>query len=219
MLINALGSVTIDGMIWRRFIGEDPTMRRMDDRCRRIRSWTCVVILSMCGAAGSYAGQGTWTSGGPYGGSVRALAIDPGTPATLYAGTAGGGVFKSGDAGSTWSAANSGLTNPNVRALAIDPVTPATIYAGTTGGVFKSTDGGDTWAAANTGLTGTFITALAIDPTTPATLYAATGTGGVFKSTNSGGTWTAANTGLTNLRRSRPGHRSRQSRHALRWDR
>jgi len=30
---------------------------------------------------------------GPEGGNVRGLAIDPTTPTTLYAGTAGGGVF------------------------------------------------------------------------------------------------------------------------------
>jgi hypothetical protein len=33
---------------------------------------------------------GVWTTGGPYGGNIQALAIDPTTPATLYAGTSGG---------------------------------------------------------------------------------------------------------------------------------
>ena len=74
------------------------------------------------------AGINVWTSHGPHGGNVHALAIDPITPSTLYAGT-GGGVFKSTDAGATWSAANTGLTNA-VDALAIDPVTPSTLYAG-----------------------------------------------------------------------------------------
>ena len=62
---------------------------------------------------------------------VRALAIDPTTPATLYAGTSGDGVFKSTDSGGTWAAANTGLTTLHVNALAIDPATPATLYAGT----------------------------------------------------------------------------------------
>ena len=39
------------------------------------------------------AGFNVWTSIGPEGGNVSALAIDPATPATLYAGTWGGGVF------------------------------------------------------------------------------------------------------------------------------
>ncbi len=62
---------------------------------------------------------------------VYALAINPATPATLYAGTDGGGVFKSTDSGGTWTAANTGLTNLTVYALAINPATPATLYAGT----------------------------------------------------------------------------------------
>ena len=36
------------------------------------------------------AGVGVWTSNGPYGGDIRALAIDPANPATLYAGTGDG---------------------------------------------------------------------------------------------------------------------------------
>jgi photosystem II stability/assembly factor-like uncharacterized protein len=69
---------------------------------------------------------------------VVALAIDPATPTTLYAGTFGG-VFKSTDGGTNWSAVNTGLTNTYVVALAIDPATPTTLYAGTNGGgVFKS---------------------------------------------------------------------------------
>ncbi|MGH7265664.1 MAG: WD40/YVTN/BNR-like repeat-containing protein, partial [Candidatus Rokuibacteriota bacterium] len=66
--------------------------------------------------------------------TVRALAIDPATPATLYAGTPGGGVFKSLDAGATWSPFNPGLFVLFIQALAIDPVTPTTVYAGTLGG-------------------------------------------------------------------------------------
>ena len=80
------------------------------------------------------------TSGPP--GTVLSVAIDPNTPATLYAGTNGGGVFKSTDSGANWSAASTGLSNSNVLSLAIAPSsapnTPATLYAGTYGGgVFK----------------------------------------------------------------------------------
>jgi hypothetical protein len=65
---------------------------------------------------------------------VQALVIDPVTPTTLYAGTAGGGVYKSTDGGASWSALNNGLADIDVEALAIDPVTPSIIYAGTLGG-------------------------------------------------------------------------------------
>ena len=99
-----------------------------------------LVILGCLSRAGVASAQnGTWTSNGPEGGPVQALAVDPLTPTTLYAGTFdeagdGGGVFKSTDGGGSWSAINTGLTNPFVRALAVDPLTPTTLYAGTNGG-------------------------------------------------------------------------------------
>ena len=113
---------------------------------------------------------------------VLALAIDPTTPTTLYAGkhVSGGGVFKSTNGGGNWNAVNTGLGSRAVKALAIDPQTPATLYAGVsagnaTGAVYRSTNGGGTWV--DTGLTDTFVRAamsLAIDPTSPSTLYAGT---------------------------------------------
>lgn len=85
----------------------------------------------------------------PAPGPVVAVAIDPLNPKTLYAGTAGGGVFKSTDGGMSWSPTS--LTNVGVSALAIaprtDPADPAILFASTDGGdVFKSIDGGASWA-------------------------------------------------------------------------
>src|SRR5207249_4971393 len=100
--------------------------------------------------------------------NVEALAIDPQTPTTLYAGTYGG-IFKSVNGGGDWSAVNS----PAVVLLVIDPQTPTTLYGGAEfRGIFKSTDGGAGWRAVNTGLTNSFVVGLAIDPRTPTTLYA-----------------------------------------------
>ena len=115
-------------------------------------------IIAMCAAViltsahTAQAGINIWTTQGPTGGFVRAFAIDPLTPTTLYAGTEGG-VFKSTNSGSTWSPASSGLTgfNSTILALGIDPLTPSTLYAGTSGGVFKSTDAGGTWSPASSG--------------------------------------------------------------------
>jgi photosystem II stability/assembly factor-like uncharacterized protein len=145
-----------------------------------------------------FAGVNTWTSSGPTGEDIRALAINPSTPTTLYAATYGGGVFKSTNGGGSWSPANAGLTSNLLFSLAIDPSAPDTLYAGTQqGGVCKSTNGGASWCAVNAGLTDTFaVSALAIDPWAPATLYAGTNVG-IFKSVNGGGSWTAVNTGLT----------------------
>ncbi len=110
-----------------------------------------------------------------------ALALDPTSPSTVYAGTAGGGVFKSANGGGSWSAANTGLpTESVVGALALDPTNPSRVYAGTGGGVFKSTDGGGSWRAVNFGLTTPRVAALALDPTNPTRLYAGTIGGGVY---------------------------------------
>src|SRR5207245_8778072 len=84
---------------------------------------------------------------------ISALAIDPQTPTTLYAGAWGDGVLKSTDGGANWSAVNTGLTNLSVVSLAIDPRTPTTLYAGTAGpGAFKSTDGGGRLSGVKRGL-------------------------------------------------------------------
>src|SRR6266851_1805620 len=150
-----------------------------------------LMLGCMSGAGIASAQPGTWTSNGPGGGTVFALAIDPLTPTTIYAGTYLGGVFKSANGGASWSASNTGLTNTNVRALAIDPLTPTTIYAGTYlgGGVFKSANGGASWSASMTNTT-YVVQMLAIDPRTPTTIYAAADSfGGVFKSANGGATW------------------------------
>lgn len=126
-----------------------------------------------------------WRSIGPEVGDIQALAIDPKTPTTVYAGTGTdrAGVFKSTDGGTTWTAMNTGLPDiPTVTPLAIDPVTPTTVYAGTDdAGVFKSTDGGATWEVMNTGLTSLFVTSLAINPETPTRVYAGTKGGGLFR--------------------------------------
>jgi photosystem II stability/assembly factor-like uncharacterized protein len=153
----------------------------------------------------------SWTAtdtGLPTDTTVSAVAIDPRTPSTLYAGT-DSGVFQSTNSGAGWAAVNSGLTDLNITALAIDPHMPSTLYAGaglhcapfgggcSGGGVFRSTDSGASWTPIDTGLAADamIVSCLAIDPVTPSTLYAGT-VGGVFKSTNSGDSWTAVNNGL-----------------------
>jgi photosystem II stability/assembly factor-like uncharacterized protein len=174
-------------------------MRVKDVRLRSIGACVLLAIGALFSPV-AHAGAGVWTSGGPYGGDIRALAINPANPATLYAGTFGGGVFKSTDSGGTWAAANTGLTSLAINALAVNPLNPAIIYAGTDIGVLKSTDSGGTWVAASTGLSPYLhVYALAIDPATPGTLFAGTEGGGVLKSADAGGTWVAANTGLPNV--------------------
>jgi hypothetical protein len=67
-----------------------------------------IAILAIIGARTVCAGINVWSGIGPYGGSARALAIDPQNPGTIYAGTSGG-VFKTTDGGTSWNAANACL--------------------------------------------------------------------------------------------------------------
>jgi photosystem II stability/assembly factor-like uncharacterized protein len=187
----------------------------------RAAAWIALTIFA---TSTVLAGTNVWTSIGPYGGSPRALAIDPQNPDTAYAGT-GGGMFKTTNGGASWTEASSGLPAGYVtHSLVIDPQNPNTVYAGgdcgnyVFCGVFKSTDGGIRWNPINLGLDGTVIVvySLAIDPQTPTTLYAGTSAcfqtsgspgfvqgadnlcyrPGIFKTTNGGASWTGASSGL-----------------------
>jgi photosystem II stability/assembly factor-like uncharacterized protein len=161
-------------------------------RYRAPLSPACVLLLAVLLTAFAWAppARADWVAAGPQGGSILALAVDPGASSTLYAGSDGGGVWKSTDAGATWGWAGLGLGNIQALALAIDPQTPATVYAGTEAGVFKSVDAGATWTPANDGLTEPVILQLAIDPLHPETVYAGT-LSGLFASADSGTTWKA----------------------------
>ncbi|MBI4527787.1 MAG: DUF11 domain-containing protein [Deltaproteobacteria bacterium] len=156
-----------------------------------------MIILAFVGQfprVNANAGTNTWTTNVPEGPAIVALAIDPGNPATIYAGS-GNGVFKSVDFGRTWSASNNGLTMRDIRALVIDPLAPAILYAGTSGGVFKSTDAGASWVNKSAGMTNRNISVLAIDPINPDFIYAGTNSG-LFKSTDGGESWSPINKGL-----------------------
>jgi photosystem II stability/assembly factor-like uncharacterized protein len=77
---------------------------------------------------------------------TESLVLDPVNSAVLYAGGKYRLVYKTPDAGATWTHSEIGdLSNTDIRALAIDPSMPSTIYAGAQEGIFKSTDAGATW--------------------------------------------------------------------------
>ena len=88
-----------------------------------------------------------WTqTKGPYGGTIMSLHTTP--EGILFAGTGGGGIFRSTDGGETWVSASEGLgvyegnRLPGIFALAQKG---NTLYAGTGGDLFYSTDGGNLW--------------------------------------------------------------------------
>jgi photosystem II stability/assembly factor-like uncharacterized protein len=119
---------------------------------------------------------------------VNTLVTDPKLPGTVYAGTTNG-LFKTTDAGASWSRIETGLTDTYVSALLVDPSNPNIHYAGTRKGVHKTTDGGATWKLASQGLTTLNIRAMALSPLDPHIVFAGTNGSGLFRSTDNATTW------------------------------
>jgi len=150
------------------------------------------VLLALLIAA-PLAAENRWSLLGPDGGTVRSLAVDPGTPRVVYAGTQGEGVFKSRDGGATWSRSGSGLPKSEVNgvnAFAFDARRHTIVYAAVSSyGVYKSTDAGASWLPVRTGMGGSpIVTALAADPRAAGVVYAGTDRG-AYKTTDGGGHW------------------------------
>lgn len=75
----------------------------------------------------------------------------------------GVGIFRSRDAGVSWTSVNTGLTVLNITALAIHD---SVLYAGTdSGGVFLSTNNGTSWSPFNADLPNPYVSSLALNDT------------------------------------------------------
>src|SRR5436190_7286750 len=72
-----------------------------------------------------------WLGPGNIGGRIRSLAINPATPATMFAGGVGGGIWKTTNGGATWAPMDDFMAVLSVASLVINPVTPSVMYAGT----------------------------------------------------------------------------------------
>jgi photosystem II stability/assembly factor-like uncharacterized protein len=163
---------------------------------------TAILLLAAPGPAAprlaaQQRAEPVWSSIGPDGGAVTALAEAPGKPQILYAVIARGGIWRSETGGRQWALAGRGLAAYPITALVVDSRDDEVLYAAARGmGVLKSVDGGSSWAAANQGLaSGAGFQALAADPYHPGRLYAGTGDG-VYESLDGAATWHPANAGL-----------------------
>ncbi|HJX26645.1 MAG TPA: hypothetical protein VJ885_01940 [Thermoanaerobaculia bacterium] len=136
---------------------------------------------------------------------VRQLLVDPQEPSTLYASggfyTAGCGLqpnacilWRSLDAGESWSCTASGLPNrTGAPLLGVDPFTSAVYVQVSPGDLWKSTDRGNTWTLVYPGLNPS--SALVASARTPGTYYIGR-QGEVARSRDSGQTWQFFSTGL-----------------------
>jgi hypothetical protein len=111
----------------------------------------------------------------------------------VIAGTDSCGIYRSSDAGASWTAFKSGLDDTVITCVAIRDTA---LFAGTATGVFATTLGSSGWTPAKSGLGDVFISCLAVCGDA---LFAGTHGMGIFRSTNSGATWTAVSAGLTDL--------------------
>jgi len=128
------------------------------------------------------------------------MAIDPGYPATVYAGTKGDAVYKSYDGGQRWVSQRIGLDSTVVTSVVnqfvFDPFDSRRLFVATTMGIFASENGGETWQKRMDGMKEVLmVVTLALDATQPTTMYAGT-SGGVYKSVNGAARWEKVNDGL-----------------------
>ena len=150
-----------------------------------------------------------WRSIGPAvsGGRVAAVAGTDRDAALYYAGAAGGGVWRTTDAGQRWQPVFDATGVASIGAIAIDPNDSKTVWVGTGeanprndvsdgNGAYESTDGGKTWAHVLP-LTDAQIGTVLIDPRDSRRVFVgvlgdvfADGTDrGVYRTTDGGASW------------------------------
>ena len=142
-------------------------------------------------------------------GRISDLAIHPANRALWYAAVGSGGVWKTANAGTTWTPIFDGQGAYSIGCLALDPRNPDIVWVGTGenvsgrhvgygDGVYKSLNGGKTWT--NMGLAKSeHIARILVDPRDSNVVYVAAegplwsagGERGLYKTSDGGQTWTA----------------------------
>jgi hypothetical protein len=164
-------------------------------------------------------GYCTDNGGSRIGGRIVCMAIDPNNTNNLWVGSASGGIWKSTNAGSSWSSVTTNLPVLGVSSILVDPSNSNTIYAGTGEvyhtevsvmgynvwktrgtygiGIIKSTDGGSNWSQVMTKSSSDLfaIQSMAFLPGNSATIFACA-TDGLHRSTDNGASWTKIYTGI-----------------------
>jgi len=155
----------------------------------------------------SSATQLPWVERGPgnVGGRTRGLVIDLNDPTgnTLLAGSVGGGIWRSTDAGNNWRPLTDDVPRLSVTSIAQSPSNPDIFYAGTGegfpngdaaigDGILKSEDGGLSWTILPSTSGGTdflFVNRVIVSDS-DADLVLAAAQSGLWRSTDGGASWT-----------------------------
>ncbi len=124
--------------------------------------------------------------------------LDKNSPATLYAATYGGGVYRSDDGGENWVEYNTGLPSNILYCVIAGSQDPRQVFAGMLGkGLQRFDDAAKAWVDASRGINATDVWHLAQDPTDGNTWLVGTAGGGMFKTADGGKNWRAITKGLT----------------------
>ncbi len=131
-------------------------------------------------------------------GSAWTYTFAPSDPQVRYASfgpgdqSAEGGLYRTADAGQTWSPVGGDAITSTVVALAVHPADPAVLLAAASaGGLFRSDDGGDSWQVVAGLPRSPAVYAVAFAPSDPQIVYAA-GEGALYRSDDGGLTWQVA---------------------------
>ncbi|MDQ2929954.1 MAG: glycosyl hydrolase [Gemmatimonadota bacterium] len=137
-------------------------------------------------------GGNSWSpaSDGYFGGTIGSIAVSASNPDIVYVGTGehairgnvahGDGMFKTTNAGKTWSYAGLSTTE-QISRVRVHPTNPDIVWIAAFGhvygpnpdrGIFKTTDGGKSWRKVLFRNDSTGAADLALDPTNPDVLYA-----------------------------------------------
>lgn len=128
-------------------------------------------------------------------GRITSIAIHPSNESIIYVSSPGGGIWKSMNAGATWTPLTDQTNAPwmYIYHVRIDPSNQNTVYAAVMqGGVIKSTNAGNSWIATGGGPSNT--RKVVVHPTNSNIVFA-TAANGVWRSTNAGTSWTQVHTG------------------------
>lgn len=159
-----------------------------------------------------------WTERGPANvpGRTRGLIVDPDDAAknTWFAGSVGGGVWKTTNGGANWTLLTPDLPNMATTVLAMAPSNHDVIYLGTGegfgnldgisgSGMFRSVDRGQTWTYLPSTSNFNDVNRVIVDPADEDIVVAATNTG-IFRTENGGTDWTQTSTltGIQDLKAS-----------------
>jgi photosystem II stability/assembly factor-like uncharacterized protein len=165
---------------------------------------------------GSLTGSTSWISANPTGmfysrtnanyiaGRTNSFAFHPTDANIIYIAAAGGGVWKTTNAGLNWTPLTDNLPTLYGGDVTLDPNNPNIVYWATGeqnysadshygDGIYKSTNAGVNWVQIATSSIGTRFSDIVVDPSNSNIVYAA-GSGGVYKSLNAGINWTSLGT-------------------------